>query len=45
MPDEVADIRDAGDIDGVKAVIDENDPSFAGTLNAEELAQIKRAVE
>lgn len=45
MPDEVADIKDAADIDSVKAVIVDNDADFAGTLTTDDLTYIKRSVD
>jgi hypothetical protein len=40
MPDEVAQLREAGDADGVKKVLGDIDGSFAEGLDAEESAQI-----
>jgi hypothetical protein len=40
MPDEVAQLRDAGDADGVKKVLADIDGGFAEALDAEETTQI-----
>ncbi len=40
MPDEVAQLRDAGDADKVKKVLADIDGSFADALDAEETGQI-----
>jgi len=40
MPDEVAQLRDAGDAEEIKKVLGDIDSSFAEALDAEEGAQI-----
>ncbi len=45
MPNEVKAIRAAkGDAEAVRAILAESDESFAGTLDAESLAQIGKTV-
>jgi hypothetical protein len=45
MPDEVVTIREAENVDGVKAVIEETDTAFAASLSTDDLAYIKRRID
>lgn len=45
MPDEVASIREADGVAGVKAVIEDCDTAFAATLDTDDLVYIKHQVD